>query len=262
MKPHSSEQGLGRVALIGSILGFLLGFHLILSMQLFLHLWNVLHFAELETLLGGIHRIQLLWQWSVYFTAFSTFHQLEFFVTAIYNPSEATADSFLVNHSTAYTAAAITSWTEFWLRLLFVPAWNIPYMSYAGLVLVLLSQCIRSTAMATAGGSFNHVIQNVKKDNHTLIVHGIYSIFRHPSYVGFFYWSIGTQLLLGNALHATLYAIVLWNFFKRRIEYEEDSLCQFFPDDYPAYVARSYMGIPFLSSQVDTSKVMSVKKTS
>lgn len=40
---------------------------------------------------------------------------------------------------------------------------------------------------------------------------------RHPSYAGFFYWALGTQLLLGNPLSALVFAVVLWRFFSRRI---------------------------------------------
>ena len=174
-------------------------------------------------------------------------------MTAFYNPTQATADSFIVNHSTGYTAAALTSWTEFAIRFVFFPTYNLPVVSYLGLLTVVLAQIIRSLAMATAGESFNHLIQNVKKENHVLITHGIYSVFRHPSYVGFFYWSIGTQLLLGNPLHAVLFAAVSWTFFQRRIAYEEESLCHFFPGAYPAYVARTYTGIPFLRTHVEYS---------
>jgi protein-S-isoprenylcysteine O-methyltransferase len=197
-----------------------------------------------------------LWQWCAYFTCLCSFHLLEFFVTAIYNPSQVTADSFLVNHSITYTAAALTSWIEFGLRLAWFPRWNgSSTVILLGLSLVLGAQAIRSTAMATAGESFNHLIQTSKKDNHVLVTHGIYSVLRHPSYVGFFYWSIGTQILLGNVLHTMLFAVAAWLFFHRRIAYEEESLCRFFPDAYPLYVARTYMGIPFLRTQVDTSQV-------
>lgn len=200
-------------------------------------------------------RLVLAWQWCAYATAVSTFHLAEYFTTALANPSAATADSFLVNHSTGYTAAALTSWTEFGLRCAWRPTYNLPTPVVAfGLVLVLVAQTIRSLAMMTAGPSFNHIIQTKKKDNHVLITHGIYSVLRHPSYVGFYYWSIGTQLLLGNALHAVLLAAVAWRFFARRIPYEEESLCQHFPAAYPAYVARTYMGIPFLQSNIQEDK--------
>src|SRR4051812_31669288 len=45
--------------------------------------------------------------------------------------------------------------------------------------------------------------------------------FRHPSYVGWFYWSVGTQLLLCNPLCTVLYGLAAWAFFKDRIPYEE-----------------------------------------
>jgi hypothetical protein len=32
---------------------------------------------------------------------------------------------------------------------------------------------------------FNHLIQTQQRDSHVLIQHGVYRIFRHPSYVGF-----------------------------------------------------------------------------
>jgi len=205
-------------------------------------------------------RLILLWQWSAYVVALCTFHLTEFFVTVLYNPSVASADSFLINHSTAYTAAALSSWMEFWIRCLFFPHWfhgstTIILVTWMGLLGVIVAQTIRCVAMATAGESFNHYIQTSKKDNHKLITHGIYRYIRHPSYVGFYYWSIATQLLLGNVVHAVCYTIATWRFFQRRIAYEEESLNQFFPDEYPMYVARSYTGIPFLFTQIDCGKV-------
>lgn len=255
----SAVQGLGRVALIGSMLGFLWGFHFILWMQLTLHLTGtVASFDPVEEYLGA-YRLQLLWQWCAYATCLCTFHLSEFFVTAIYNPTQATADSFLVNHSTAYTAAVLASWAEFWLRACFSPEFNVKWVSFVGLAVVIVAQTIRSKAMSTAGESFNHLIQTSKKQNHVLITHGIYSILRHPSYVGFFYWSVSTQLLLGNFVLAAAFTLVSWTFFQRRIAFEEESLCHFFPDAYPFYVARTYTGIPFIRTQVDTSNV-TVKK--
>lgn len=199
----------------------------------------------------------MLCQWCTYIMCLCTFHLLEFFITAIYNPSQATSDSYLVNHSITYTTAAILSWIEFWIRFIcvlrhipVVDSFSLPpYLSYIGLAILVCAQCIRSVAMATAGESFNHLIQTSKKQNHVLITHGIYRIFRHPSYVGFFYWSISTQLILGNILHVFLYSLASWTFFNRRIHYEEESLCQFFPDTYPQYVAQTFMGIPLIKSQ-------------
>jgi protein-S-isoprenylcysteine O-methyltransferase len=57
-----------------------------------------------------------------------------------------------------------------------------------------------------------------------LITHGIYDTLRHPSYTGFYYYSVGTQLLLLNPICAAGYAFVLSRFFRDRIEEEESRL--------------------------------------
>lgn len=195
-------------------------------------------------------RVTLLWQWCVYVMSLCTFHLLEFFITVMYNPTQATADSYLVNHSLPYTAAVLTSWMEFWIRYIFVPSINLPYhiTHCLGPIMVIGSQGLRTLAMKTAGESFHHYIQTHKKDNHVLVTHGIYHYLRHPSYVGFFYFSIATQLVLGNILHAMAFGIVSFQFFQRRIAYEEEQLCTFFPKEYPNYRQSTWMGIPFLQS--------------
>lgn len=196
-------------------------------------------------------RMLLLWQWSLYGTALTSFHLLEFWITALYNPHAASSDSFLVNHSVAYTAAALSSWVEFGLRLCFAPSWNVsPSIVWLGCAMLVVAQGLRSTAMAVAGQSFNHFIQRSKADTHILITHSVYRVFRHPSYVGFFYWSIATQIVLGNLLNVLFYTVFSWSFFHRRIAYEEESLQSFFPDEYAEYANRTYSGIPFITTQL------------
>lgn len=234
----SQTKGLGRVALQSGILCFILGTHLVLFVQL--------SYSKIEN-----PKSTLLWQWCGYTVMLSIFHLLEFFTTAIFNPSQATADSFLVNHSLAYTAAFLGSLSEFWLRYWLFSSFNVSSTTaVVGLWMAGLSQALRTGAMMTAGESFNHYIQTTRKENHALVTTSVYRYLRHPSYVGFFYWSIGLQLLLGNRIFALISALVSWNFFKRRIAYEEESLCRLFPDEYPAYVARSFTGIPFLLTKI------------
>ncbi|KAL7510064.1 hypothetical protein ACHAXN_007002 [Cyclotella atomus] len=188
----------------------------------------------------------MAFQWTVYVVFLCIFHLGEFFTTAIFNPSMATADSFMVNHSKAYTTAALISWLEFGIRLVFFPKSNNAYVFMVGLLFILGGQICRTWAMITCGESFNHYIQRDKKDNHVLVTHGIYSILRHPSYVGFFYWAIGTQLILCNPLSTILYGLAAWTFFSRRIVYEESTLRALFPGDYERYSSRTYVGIPLI----------------
>ena len=72
--------------------------------------------------------------------------------------------------------------------------------------------------MGKAGSNFNHIVQSEKKSDHVLVTEGVYGYLRHPSYFGFFWWGIGTQIVLGNIFCLVGYTLVLWRFFRRRIE--------------------------------------------
>lgn len=113
-----------------------------------------------------------------------------------------------------------------------------------GLLLMGVGQVVRSLAMAHAAGNFNHHVQSRRKDGHVLVTDGIYSVLRHPSYFGFFWWGLGTQMVLGNFVCFALYALVLWRFFAKRIEREESFLISFFGDDYIQYRRTTLVGIP------------------
>jgi len=100
--------------------------------------------------------------------------------------------------------------------------------------------------MIQAGTNFNHIVQYQKSREHQLVTDGIYSYLRHPSYFGFFWWAIGTQLMLGNVLSLCGYVAVLWRFFSRRISGEEEFLVAFFGEDYIQYRKRTGVWIPFI----------------
>lgn len=149
----------------------------------------------------------------------------------------------------------------------FFPGWQArvhpPVVVALGVVMIVIGQVVRSTAMAQAGTNFNHTVQSRKNDGHELVTTGLYAVFRHPSYFGFFWWGVGTQLMLGNTVCSLGYAGILWYFFSRRISRksrkwywlcectnlvtdEEKHLIDFFGDDYKAYRARTRVWIPFI----------------
>ena len=115
-----------------------------------------------------------------------------------------------------------------------------------GFALTVLGQATRTTAMAQAGSNFNHVVQAKKKEGHELVTHGVYAWLRHPSYFGFYWWGLGTQVVLGNGVCLVGYTIALWRFFRDRIEKEERFLVRFFGEEYLRYRERTVVGIPFL----------------
>lgn len=113
----STNEGLGRVALLASLLGLLLGIHLVaLALLLFQRFGN--DNSERPILPLDPDRLQLLLQWCLYVALVSCFHLLEFFTTAVYNPSVTSSDAFLINHSPAYTAAFLVRSTPFFIHVL------------------------------------------------------------------------------------------------------------------------------------------------
>ena len=77
-----------------------------------------------------------------------------------------------------------------------------------------------------------------------------YRYFRHPSYLGFFLWATGTQVLLCNPISFTCYVLAAWKFFSIRIPFEEGTLLHQYKRDYADYIRRTWIGIPFITSTV------------
>ena len=187
----------------------------------------------------------------VYLIFLSFFHCSEFVVTDIYNSRTLTLDSFLINHSKEYVIAAVVSWIEYALEYYYCPWIKSLYLiSWLGLGLVLFGEFLRKLAMLTATSNFTHNIQFYKRHGHQLVTWGIYKYFRHPSYVGWFYWSVGTQLLLCNPVCAVAYVIASWLFFRDRILCEEESLIHFFGQEYIDYQKQVGTGLPFINGYV------------
>lgn len=186
-----------------------------------------------------------------YLMALSFFHLSEFVSTALFNQIEVSTDSFLINHSWEYGLAMLVSWFEFFIELAICPSIKINlYLRFFGLFLVMFGEVFRKLAMYTCGTNFNHYVQERRKNDHILVKTGIYSLVRHPSYFGWFYWSIGTQILLANPICFILYAISSWKFFKARITYEEFHLLKFFGKEYSQYQKQVTTGIPFITGYI------------
>lgn len=193
------------------------------------------------------------WRLPFFLTALSIFHFLEFWTTAEKNTIVASIDSFLltanwpsyaVAHSSAFLECLIVS--VFFPNRSWAPFHLGPVLLAIGLAMVAVGQVVRSVAMLEAGASFNHHVQTRKAASHQLVTSGIYSWFRHPSYFGFFYWGLGTQLVMGNVVCFFAYAYVLWTFFSHRIRHEEAKLVEFFQKEYVEYRDRVGTRIPFI----------------
>jgi len=194
---------------------------------------------------------QTLW-WNTYPLAFfasvwAAFHWLEFAITAGWNREKCTVDSFLLNNGWLYHFANSLALTEYLLTLYFKPSWKTnSYIFVIGVCLTLAGQFIRSSAMISANTNFSHSVQLKKAESHRLVTEGVYAYFRHPSYAGFFYWSLGTQLALQNPVSFVVFFLILWRFFSSRIKVEERALVLFFGEEYKSYRRRVSTRIPFV----------------
>lgn len=204
-----------------SLRAFLLGTTLGLSISLTLYLLTRPDYPG---------TLQQFWRIPFFISALALFHFLEFFITARYNTSQTTVNSFLLtSNGWAYNAAHGSALAECFVTNLFWPrssssSWiglgGVSLLVVLGLALTVLGQVVRSLAMVHAGANFNHHVQSQRKDGHVLVTEGVYSVLRHPSYFGFFWWGLGTQLVLGNLVCFFVYAAVLWRFFSTRIKRE------------------------------------------
>jgi len=184
----------------------------------------------------------------LYLSVLAFFHFSEHITTGLSNPQNLSFDSFLVNHSWQYGLAMLVSWLEYFLQLWMFPeiklSISLQYLTYVGFIICVVGEVIRKMAMLQAGRNFNHLVQSSKADEHQLVTSGVYSICRHPSYLGWFLWSLGSQVLLVNPLCLIVYGVVSFAFFKERIYVEEYTLIAFFGNQYRDYQARVGTGIP------------------
>ena len=163
-----------------------------------------------------------VWRPFAFVASLSLFHFLEFWVTATYNVPVVRASSFLLwTNGAAYNFAHSFAFLEIMASNFIFPSYQQWYVSSytiaIGLFMVIFGQACRTLAMATAGTNFNHTPQRVKQDGHELVTTGIYAYSRHPSYVAFFWWAVGTQILVGNKICLLAFFATLWHFFNRRI---------------------------------------------
>ncbi|KAJ2811112.1 hypothetical protein FBU31_007845 [Coemansia sp. 'formosensis'] len=193
----------------------------------------------------------------VYMALLSLYHIFEYQCVALYNPHRVSMESFMFNpdEGNRYYKAMLVSMAEYVVECwLFGNAKAPGLITLLGLALALCGQAIRSLAMITAKTSFNHHIANRREVDHDLITHGIYKYERHPSYVGFFSWAIGLQLMLKNPLSLVAFAGVLGYFFYRRTNYEERTLLHLFGPQYENYRRRTPTLIPFAAKDIREPK--------
>ena len=164
------------------------------------------------------------------------YHIAEYVIQKIVHPDSTDARSFLITKE--YLIAFSCGVIEYLLENIkfheFKHSATNP-MIYVGVISITVGLIIRFTAIIHCGKSFTHQISRVHKKEQKLVTDGIYRYIRHPSYLGFYIFAIGTQVFLSNIFTPIAFAGVLWYFFNDRIKYEEAYLVEFFGMDYIRY---------------------------
>jgi len=177
----------------------------------------------------------------------SFFHWADFQIIATTNPDkELSINSYLLQTRSPLNMAAFGSCVEFALEWYFFPhlkeqLWCV---SLIGVLMTLCGDGLRKVTNLTAAANFNQNDLQKRKGNHVLVTHGVYRWSRHPSYLGCFIWSLGTQIMLCNPVCLLAYAAGAWNFFKWLIYYEEQRLINQFGKDYVVYQSQVPTRLP------------------
>eukprot|EP01064_Diplonema_japonicum_P019098 TRINITY_DN277_c1_g3_i1.p1 TRINITY_DN277_c1_g3~~TRINITY_DN277_c1_g3_i1.p1 ORF type:complete len:320 (+),score=19.89 TRINITY_DN277_c1_g3_i1:82-960(+) len=182
------------------------------------------------------------------------FHQGEFSCAALYRPRDLDAVAYLLpglGATMEYNIAIAIGVSEFVLQLYFTPKLKSGFgcvVPFAAGVCMVLFAFVRIAAMAQCGSNFSHVIEHTHRSSHSLVTTGLYSVMRHPSYFGWFWWSVFSQLTLLNPFSTVAYSAVSYYFFSRRIPSEESLLADsdFFGDEYIKYRDSVPTYIPFI----------------
>ncbi len=119
-----------------------------------------------------------------------------------------------------------------------------PVRAWIGVFVALASLIMfRLTHRALAG---NWSMSLDVREQHTLVIRGVYERVRHPMYTAFWLWAAAQALLLPNRIAGFAGLVGFGMLFFGRVAQEEQMMVEKFGDEYRAYVSRTYRLIPWI----------------
>ena len=145
----------------------------------------------------------------------SQLREFENISVLIYHFDKISCEFFLINHSKAWVISTLASFAEMIIGTYYFNEYKkIKILFFIGLILTIIGQYFRIAALFTGKKNFTHRIRYKKVEQHELIMNGIYSLSRHPSYFGFFIWSVGIEIMCCNPICTIAFTVYYLNFLK------------------------------------------------
>ena len=184
----------------------------------------------------------------LYFITLCIYHYTEFFSVLLYHFKKLSCEYFLIDQSLSWIIATFVSFIETILETYYFNKYKkIKIFFIIGLIMTIIGQIFRIGGIYTGKKNFTHKISYEKKKEHKLVKNGFFALTRHPSYFGFYLWSIGIEIMCCNPICFIGFTFILFYFFKNRILLEEKLLIQFFGEEYLEYKKKVGILIPFIS---------------
>ena len=132
-----------------------------------------------------------------------------------------------------WIASPLLSFADYTLR---------PVPLAAGIACFVVSLWLFHRSHADLGTNWSITLQ--VRENHRLVVEGVYGRVRHPMYAALFLYSVGQLLVLPNWVAGPSYLITFGILFALRVRAEEQMMLEEFGADYATYVVRTKRLVP------------------
>jgi protein-S-isoprenylcysteine O-methyltransferase Ste14 len=114
----------------------------------------------------------------------------------------------------------------------------------AGFSILCIGLTIRSYSIIILGKRFTYVVTILNE--HPLQFGGLYSIIRHPGYLGQLLILVGSTMLFGNWISVIVTLVILFPSYHYRMTVEEDLILKYKDKEYSDYCKKTYRIIPFV----------------
>lgn len=142
------------------------------------------------------------------------------------------------------------AWLGFFVPLIWVVSPAFSFAEYplrpgplvAGVVCFVVGLWLFHRSHADLGTNWSITLQ--VREQHRLIVHGVYRRIRHPMYTALLLYSIGQVLVLPNWIAGPSYLVTFGILLAFRLRAEERMMLEEFGDEYAAYMAKTTRLVP------------------